>query len=320
MDTLPSIAGSADGCDTFRVLSIDGGGSKGVFAVGVLMEAEESLGLPCYDLFDLVYGTSVGAVIAGLIAMGNPAEVIRGLFMKEIPAIMRRWTARGRSRALRAAAAQLFGDQRFEGLDTRLGIVATRTDFDRPMVFKTSATQAIRGKRSFVPGFGATLADAVVASCSARPFFGSARVDTNQGVVDAIDGGFVANNPSLMALIDAVHTLENAPKRIAALSVGVGSYPVKKRLVERIRRGFWPVALLETTLTANANAMKILTDVLFSEVDMVRIDQTYSETKYATWLLESNPQVLERMVRLGRDEFRSHEDEVRSLLCSDALS
>ena len=119
----------------------------------------------------------------------------------------------------------------------------------------------------------------VVASCSARPFFRGARISTTQGTVDAIDGGFVANNPSLFALIDAVHTLENAPEHIAALSIGVGSYPAKKRRVEFVLRRFWPVALLETTLTANANAMTILANVLFSEVDMVRIHQTYSDSK-----------------------------------------
>ena len=182
----------------FRVLTIDGGGSKGMFAAGALVEAEETLGARCSDLFDLVYGTSVGSIIAALIATGHSAKSIRDLFLQEIPGIMRHWTAKGRSRALRAVVRRIFGDQGFDGLDTpQLGIVATRRDFDRPMIFKTSAAQAIKGARSFVPGFGASLADAVMASCAARPFFASVPVQTSQGVVNAIDGGFVANNPSL---------------------------------------------------------------------------------------------------------------------------
>ena len=59
MKTLRRNPDSGKGRDTFRVLSIDGGGSKGMFAVGVLLEAEATLGVPCCDLFDLIYGTSV---------------------------------------------------------------------------------------------------------------------------------------------------------------------------------------------------------------------------------------------------------------------
>ena len=47
----------------FRVLSLDGGGSKGMFSVGALIETEAMLERQCYEIFDLVYGTSVGAII-----------------------------------------------------------------------------------------------------------------------------------------------------------------------------------------------------------------------------------------------------------------
>ena len=47
---------------------------------------------------------------------------------------------------------------------------------------------------------------------------------------------------------------------------------------------------------------------------MVRINETYSDKRYATSLLESNPDKLEQMVRLGRDEFRKQEQRVVSLL------
>ena len=298
----------------FRVLAIDGGGAKGMFAIGVLVEAEATLGARCGELFDLVYGTSVGSIIAALIATGHSAECIRDLFLQEIPGIMRRRTARRRSRALRETVHRMFEERGFAGLETELGIVATRTDFSRPMVFKTSAAQAIKGAQSFVPGFGASLADAVMASCAARPFFNRVSVPTSQDAVNAIDGGFVANNPSLFALIDAVHTLNYPPHRVAALSVGVGSYPPKTSLIRKISGQYWPIRLLDTTLSANANAMQILTALLFKDVRMIRINKTYADPRYATSLLESDSDTLKRMVRLGRDEFREQEDEVIALL------
>ena len=195
-DTTPGVLTDPRGHgEPFRVLAIDGGGSKGMFAIGALVEAEATLGARCSDLFDLVYGTSVGSIIAAMVATGHSAEDIAELFLQEIPRIMRPLTAKRRTRALRDTVLRLFGEQGFEGLDTELGIVATRTDRDRPMIFKTSSAQALKGAQSFVPGFGATLADAVMASCAARPFFDTVAVSTSQGAVDAIDGGFVANNP-----------------------------------------------------------------------------------------------------------------------------
>jgi patatin-like phospholipase/acyl hydrolase len=54
----------------FRVLSLDGGGSKGVYTLGVLKEVEALAGKPLCEVFDLIFGTSTGSIIAALIALG----------------------------------------------------------------------------------------------------------------------------------------------------------------------------------------------------------------------------------------------------------
>ena len=54
----------------FRVLSLDGGGSKGVYTLGVLKEVEAIVKAPLCNVFDLVFGTSTGSIIAALIALG----------------------------------------------------------------------------------------------------------------------------------------------------------------------------------------------------------------------------------------------------------
>lgn len=306
----------------FRILSIDGGGSKGMFSVGVLLEAEDTWGKPCSEVFDLVYGTSVGSIIAALIATGQTARQIHTLFSNDIPRIMRCKTTRGRSRALRSAVERMFGDQRFMGLDTLIGIVATRLDHERPMIFKTCASQAIKGQQSFVPGWGATIADAIMASCAAQPIFKGVSVSTEQGNVEAIDGGFVANNPSLFALVDAVHTLGHSANQVAILSLGVGSYPRKwkinaQNLIIGIRSLLWQfgsIQLLDTSLAANAFAMQGLTDILFKDAHRVRIDPHYARSHYATSLIESDPDTLQLLVRTGRDEFRERAEQITDTL------
>ena len=55
----------------FRILCLDGGGAKGFYTLGVLKEIEGMLGCPLHKRFDLVFGTSTGAIIAALIALGS---------------------------------------------------------------------------------------------------------------------------------------------------------------------------------------------------------------------------------------------------------
>src|SRR5262249_54011267 len=55
----------------FRVLSLDGGGTKGVYTLGVRKEVEAIDKVPLCEVFDLVFGTSTGSIIAALIASGK---------------------------------------------------------------------------------------------------------------------------------------------------------------------------------------------------------------------------------------------------------
>lgn len=303
----------------FRILSLDGGGAKGMFTLGVLEEVESALGRPCAQLFDLVYGTSTGSIICALIALGHSASDIKEIYLREIPSIMGAATASGRTAALRQVATRLFGDRGFDDLGMHLGIVATRTDFERPMIFKASAAQAFQGQHSFVPGFGASLADAIVASCAARPFFDAATVSTTtEGDVTAIDGGFSANNPNLFALIDATQTLGIAPERVDALSVGAGAYPIPRSWVKRLLRAVWPIRLLETTLSVSANSMEILSNIIYRDIRMIRVNERYSDQRLATSLLESRPAALQKLASLGREAFRSREDEIIAMLSATA--
>lgn len=87
-----------------------------------------------------------------------------------------------------------------------LGVVATRYDFRRHMIFKSHRAMFL-GDRG-VPSCGCTILDAVVASCSASPFFNRHRLSTGiEGEVELIDGGFVTNNPTLFTILDAVEPL-----------------------------------------------------------------------------------------------------------------
>src|SRR5687767_13472314 len=140
--------------DLCRILSLDGGGAKGFYTLGVLKELEAQLGgEPLHKAFALIFGTSTGAIIAALLGLGHRVEEVHRLYKDHVPTIMRSRGTRARTLALKHVAEQVFGNRTFVDLRTCVGIVATRWDFERPMIFKTSVAQAHGRHGTFVPGF-----------------------------------------------------------------------------------------------------------------------------------------------------------------------
>ena len=74
--------------DVLRVLTLDGGGAKGFYTLGVLKEIEAMVGCPLYQKFDLVFGTSTGAIIASLLALGHGVDSILDLYRAHVPTVM----------------------------------------------------------------------------------------------------------------------------------------------------------------------------------------------------------------------------------------
>jgi uncharacterized protein len=64
------------------ILSLDGGGVRGIMTLQLLKKLEAVAGIPCYELFDMVAGTSTGGIIAGLIASGKRVDEIEEQYIK----------------------------------------------------------------------------------------------------------------------------------------------------------------------------------------------------------------------------------------------
>ncbi len=254
MKSEPNVAAPVN---PYRVLSLDGGGAKGFYTLGVLKEIEAMVGRPLWECFDLIFGTSTGGIIAALLALGYQVDEIHSLYREHVPAIMRERNARQRSIALAHLANTVFGDRTFAAVKTGIGIVATRWDFEKPMIFKGDVTQAHGRHSTFAPGFGCTIADAVRASCSAYPFFEKAIIKTSKGdEIVLIDGGYCANNPTLYAIADAVIALKRSHSDLCVVSIGVGVYPEPKHWKPKhwkswVAKRFQSVQLLQKTLNVN---------------------------------------------------------------------
>ncbi len=313
--------------DVCRILSLDGGGAKGFYPLGILREVEALLPRPVHETFDLIFGTSTGSIIAALLATGHSVDEIYELYKEHVPPIMsasssRAPTAKGRAARtakLRETGAKVFRDVGFDTVQTGLGIVATKWQLETPMIFKSRETQAHGRRATFVPGFGCNLADAVEASCSAYPFFEIKSLETASGdVVELFDGGFCANNPALYALADATVALGYAPEDCRLLSLGCGQYPEPKRgFIARIINNFLPVQLLQKTLEVNTSSMDQLRRLIYANVPTVRISDTFDKPEMATDMFEHDLKKLNLLRQQGVESFARREADVRKLLLSE---
>lgn len=301
-----------------RVLSLDGGGAKGFYTLGVLREVEGLVGRPLSDHFDLIFGTSTGAIIAALLCLGRSIDDIHTLYRDHVTRVMAKSSPAARSQALAELGTEVFGDAKFDSVKTGIGIVATKWMIERPMIFKADPAQGHGRLGTFVPGFGCTISDAVQASCSAYPFFKRKRVTTAAGdVVELVDGGFCANNPTLYALADAIAALKIARDHIKLLSVGVGVYPKPKYPLYRKQK--WlemlpSVQLLQKVLEINTQSMDQLRAILFRDIATIRVSDTFEQPQMATDLFEHDLKKLNILRQRGAESFANREADIRALI------
>jgi uncharacterized protein len=302
----------------YRVLSLDGGGAKGFYTLGVLREIEGLINCPLCERFDLVFGTSTGAIIAALIALGFRVDRIHDLYKAHVPGIMQKRAPHQKSAALQSLAKEVFKTQRFDAVRTGVGIVTTKWVIETPMIFKGSIAQAHGRMGTFTPGFGCTIADAVVASCSAYPFFDRKTVITSAGDhIELVDGGYCANNPTLFAIADALIALKNAAENIRVVSVGVGVYPqpTPKRFSKMwFAKYLQSFQLLQKTLEINTQSMEQLRAILFKQLATVRINDKFERPEMATDLFEHDLKKLNILRQRGAESYAGREEQLKEFL------
>ena len=166
---------NADG--VCRILALDGGGAKGFYTLGVLKHIELMTKKPLWQCFDYIYGTSTGAIIASLLALGYSVDDIHDLYAAHVPTIMTKWLRSQKSLALEMLAEKVFGGHTPGDFKTGIGIVATRWKQERPMIFKNSLAQLHGRKESFENGrAGPISTKAATARCTRSTAAGSWRL------------------------------------------------------------------------------------------------------------------------------------------------
>lgn len=222
--------------EKFKILSLDGGGVRGYLTVMILENIEKQLNnrdgsnKPLGEYFDLIAGTSTGAIIGGLLSIGKKASEVRKFYETDIKEIfsndMKRYKVNSffntkyKKDNLRDKAVKYFKDSNNKDLtflDVKTHLLITSVDITTmtPRFHKSTYN------KKNIPRADEKLSSAIVASSSAPAFF---PIEENlKYSSNLIDGGVVANNPSLVALVDSF-SFDEAPNKddIVLLSVGTG--------------------------------------------------------------------------------------------------
>lgn len=304
----------------YRILCLDGGGAKGFYTLGILREIEGMLGAPLHECFDLIFGTSTGAIIGTLIAQGKNVETVHQLYTDHVPTVMSCRTSMAKSSALQKLADEIFGDSMFDQVKTGIGVVSTKWALETPMIFKNDIAQAHGRQSTFVPGFGVKVSDAIQASCSAYPFFERKTVVTAKGdKIELVDGGYCANNPTLYAIADALNAIKKDSKDLRVVSLGVGVYPEPKPSwkMRLAKKYLLSLQLLQKTLEINTQSMEQLRSILYKNIPTVRISDTFSQPEMATDLMECDLTKLNILRQRGSESFAKREADLKTLLMGD---
>lgn len=329
--------------DPFTILSLDGGGMRGLYTASLLRVLEDrfrrergeapDLGLDIGAGFDLVVGTSTGALLAAGIVAGVPLGQICDLFRQSGPRIFRRptpvqgpflglrKTAWLMSHARRPAAHEtelqdalkmLLGDETFAQVYKRrhIGLCISAVDLqtNQPTVFKTPHVPAKHRDNDM------KLRDACMASSAAPVYFPIASVESMGGLRCYADGGLWANNPVMVGLLEGLK-LTSHGQSIVVLSVGTcappSGYKWPKRRAVGISHWMSDVRLLHLGLTSQTRTAQYAAEFLASsicdmgrEVTILRCEETKasSEQEPLLQLDSASDDALELMANLGEQD------------------
>ena len=195
---------------TFKILSIDGGGIKGLYSAKIIEHLEQQFNGPMSDYFDLVCGTSTGGLIALALSLKIPAVEICDFYKKygkvifpqrnKLRNIIRQtlWKGKFSDKPLRKVLEEMFSDKKIEDVHNLLCIPSYSLTDARPWIFKYDHPegQLDRDNKAFC-------VDVALATSAAPTYFPVAEIDYYDHK-QFIDGGMWANNPTMVGVIEAL--------------------------------------------------------------------------------------------------------------------
>lgn len=219
-----------------RILSIDGGGMKGVYAASYLEKLEELLDSRLCETFDLVVGTSTGGIIALGIGAGKPLSDILSFYRHYGPQIFPRSMGSGKllwrsfrlgsahnQKALRQSLQETFQHEDgspilMEDSCVKLCVPAVYATSCGPRVFK-SVLPSDATSQKYVRDPKLPMWQVALATSAAPMYYPLATIDEGGSKQQYVDGGLWANNPSLVGISEALQNYSGDGKEFSGIKL-----------------------------------------------------------------------------------------------------
>ena len=268
------------------VLSLDGGGIRGLMTAVWLAKLEELLKDSVRDYCHILAGTSTGAILACAVASGIPAKDIVKLYQSEGRRIFPASLSRGWSRltrvfdqgfsapkysadGLQEVLQHTFQQKRMSDVPAHLCLLVT--------TYNTLTRQATVLKSTSSPGRDMLMWEAAKSSASAPTYFPAHVATLNGANAPLIDGGVVANNPTLCGIAEAVKGgVERKPiplEQIVVGSFGTGESTRSISIREAMTWGAleWAIPIIDVLFDGAADATNHVASHLIGDERYVRL-------------------------------------------------
>jgi patatin-like phospholipase/acyl hydrolase len=320
--------------NVFKMLSIDGGGIKGLYSATILKEFEEKFNCHISDYFDMICGTSTGGLIALALSLKIPAKEICDFYELKGPKIfpssrkinffgkkisrrfLKQLVFKGKysDKPLKHALEAVFKEKKIGDSNNLLCIPSYTITEARPFIYKFDHPEGNLDRDN-----GAKMVDVALATSAAPTFFPLAEIpyyDNKQ----FIDGGVWANNPTLVGLLEALDYFvgegkdkkgeDKKYKNIKILSISSLSITGGKPTGLKRHRSFlnWGNDLFETSMTGQSFFtdffLKRIKSISNTSIDYVRIPSINiaSEQESLVQLDVATKKALDLMKGKGKDQ------------------
>ena len=299
-----------------KILTIDGGGIKGVFPASFLATVEDTIDDNITNYFDLIVGTSTGGIIALGLGLGLSAKDILTFYEELGDSIfngnrMLRWLrswgfSKYSSIPLRKALEKCFDGKKLGDSNKRLVIPSLNIENGEVYIYKTA--HHCRLERDYREN----AVDVALATAAAPSYFPTHRAATG---VPLIDGGMWANNPVGLAVVEGITLLDWPRDSIEVLSLGCTTTPLNVNKGRRIPLGksYWASKLLEVFMHAQSHASLGTAQLLAGHNSIMRIDQDVSQGKFG--LDKTNE--IESLKGLGHSQARQALPKLHEIFLND---
>lgn len=304
-----------------KILSIDGGGVKGAFPASFLATIEDTIDAPVTDYFDLIVGTSTGGIIALALGLGFTAKEITTFYEELGPrvfggnAVQRIYGSLkqlGRSKysstVLKQSLDELFGTRLLGESKVRLVVPSFNIERGEVHLFKTRhLSRYDRDHR--IPAV-----DVALATAAAPTFFRAHKLADG---IPLVDGGIWANNPTGIAVTEAVGVLSWPADQVRVLSLGCTSEPFDAGKARTKPVGLFQLALKVTSLfmTGQASGSMGVAANLIGHDRIHRFDPSAPAGRYG---LDKSREI-EALVGLGAAEGRKALPSLKTAFFTDKV-